>query len=137
MMIERVHEHIIEELQQNARTDTVFILTAIFLNLVTLAINSNVASGSKTSSNWIVFLTFIALVIVVNFVVVNGLLKGKQMREKLITGLLKMYKDNNVEGYYDPTLLTNYDTRYTLFLVAVGFTGIVALLVPIVLRGGR
>lgn len=136
-MIERVHEHIIEELQQNARTDTVFILTAIFLNLVTLAINSNVASGSKTSSNWIVFLTFIALVIVVNFVVVNGLLKGKQMREKLITGLLKMYKDNNVEGYYDPTLLTNYDTRYTLFLVAVGFTGIVALLVPIVLRGGR
>ena len=32
MMIERVHEHIIEELQQNARTDTVSILTAIFLN---------------------------------------------------------------------------------------------------------
>jgi hypothetical protein len=74
---------------------------------------------------------------VVNFVVVNGLLKGKQMREKLITGLLKMYKDNNVEGYYDPTLLTNYDTRYNLFLVAVGFTGIVALLIPIVLLGGH
>ena len=125
MMIERVHEHIIEELQQNARTDTVFILTAIFLNLVTLAINSSVASNTGSSTNWIVFLTFTALVIVVNFVVVNGLLKGK------------MYKDNNVEGYYDPTLLTNYDTRYNLFLVAVSFTGIVALLIPIVLLAGH
>ena len=137
MMIERVHEHIIEELQQNARTDTIFILTAIFLNLVALAINSSVAQGTMDPTTWIVFFTFTALVIVVNFVVVNGLLKGKQMRTKLITGLLKMYKDNNVEGYYDPTLLTNYATRYNLFLLAVGFTGVVALLVPIVLLGGH
>ncbi|MGA3094089.1 MAG: hypothetical protein ABSD79_01720 [Dehalococcoidales bacterium] len=136
MMIERVHEHIIEELQQNARTDTIFILTAIFLNLVALAINSSVAQGTMDPTTWIVFFTFTALVIVVNFVVVNGLLKGKQMRTKLITGLLKMYKDNNVEGYYDPTLLTNYATRYNLFLLAVGFTGVVALIVPIVLLGG-
>ncbi len=28
-MIERVHEHIISELQQNARTDTIFVLKAI------------------------------------------------------------------------------------------------------------
>ena len=138
MMIERVHEHIIEELQQNARTDTVFILTAIFLNLVTLGINSGQASQTpKTATTWIVFFTFTALVIVINFVVINGLLKGKQMRAKLITGLLRMYKDNNVEGYYDPTLLTSYATRYNLFLVAVSFTGIVALLVPIFLLGGH
>jgi hypothetical protein len=137
MMIERVHEHITQELQQNARTDTTFILTAIFLNLVTLGINSGQASQNpKDATTWIVFFTFTALVIVINFVVVNGLLKGKQMRTKLITGLLKMYKDNNVEGYYDPTLLTNYATRYNLFLLAVSFTGIVALIVPIVLLGG-
>jgi hypothetical protein len=137
MMIERVHEHIIEELQQNARTDTIFILTAIFLNLITLGINTGVASSSPKSTNdWIVFITFSALVIVVNFVVVNGLLKGKQMRTKLITGLLKMYKDNNVDGYYDPTLLTSYAARYYLFLLAVSFTGVVALIVPIVSLGG-
>jgi len=137
MMIERVHEHITQELQQNARTDTTFILTAIFLNLVTLGINSGQASQNpKDATTWIVFFTFTALVIVINFVVVNGLLKGKQMRTKLITGLLKMYKDNNVEGYYDPTLLTNYATRYNLFLLAVSFTGVVALIVPIVLLGG-
>ena len=136
-MIERVHEHITQELQQNARTDTIFILTAIFLNLVTLGINSVQAQeSSKSATTWVVFFTFTALVIVVNFVVVAGLLKGKMMRTKLISGLLKMYKDNNVEGYYDPTLLTNYATRYNLFLLAVSFTGVVALLVPIVLLGG-
>jgi len=133
-MIQRVHEHIITELQQNTRTDTIFILTAILLNLLTLGINSAVASGSnKDTTTWIVFFTFVCLVIVVNFVVIIGLLKGKQTRLKLINGLLKMYKDQGVEGYYDVSLLSNYSTRYNLFLVAVVFTGLIAIVVPLVL----
>ena len=32
-MIERVHEHIISELGANTRTDTIFVLTAIVLNV--------------------------------------------------------------------------------------------------------
>ena len=39
-MIEQVHKHIISELNQNTRTDIIFILTAVFLNLLALAINS-------------------------------------------------------------------------------------------------
>jgi hypothetical protein len=133
-MIERVHEHIISELQQNTRTDTIFILTAIFLNLLSLAINSSVAQGSnRDATTWIVFFTFVALVIVVNFVVEIGLLKGKQNRVKLINGLLKMYKDQGVEGYYDGSLLSNYNIRYNLFLFTVLFTGIIAIVVPLVL----
>ena len=133
-MIERVHEHIIAELQQNTRTDTVFILTAIVLNLLTLGINSGVASGSdKDSTIWIVFFTFVSLVIVVNFVAEIGLLKGKQTRLKLISGLLKMYEDQGVEGYYDPSLLSNYNTRYNLFLLTVVVTGLIAIIVPLVL----
>ena len=133
-MIGRVHEHIITELQQNARTDTIFILTAILLNLLTLGINSGVASGSdKDATTWIVFFTFICLLIVVNIVVIFGLLKGKQTRIKLINGLLKMYRDEGVEGYYDTSLLSNYSTRYNLFLIAVVFTGLIAMVVPLVL----
>jgi hypothetical protein len=133
-MIERVHEHIIAELQQNTRTDTVFIVTAILLNLLSLGINSAVAGGSnKTTTTWVVFFTFVALVIVVNFVVEIGLLKGKQTRIKLINGLLKMYKDQGVEGYYDVSLLSNYNTRYNLFLLAVVFTGLIAIIVPLIL----
>ena len=133
-MIERVHEHIITELQQNTRTDTIFILTAILLNLITLGINSAVASQrDKDATTWIVFFTFLALLIVVNFVVEIGLLKGKQTRIKLITGLLKMYQDKGVDGYYDASLLSNYSTRYNLFLLVVVFTGLIAMVVPLIL----
>ena len=133
-MIDKVHAHIISELQQNTRTDTVFIITAILLNLVTLGINSGVAtSHEKTAANWIVFFTFIVLVIVINFVSEIGIIKGRQSRQKLINGLLKMYKDQGVEGYYDPSLISNYTTRYNLFLLVVLVTGIIALVVPIAL----
>ena len=133
-MIERVHEHIISELQQNTRTDTIFIITAIILNLITLGINSGIASGSdRDATMWIVFFTFIILVIVINFVVEIGLLRGKQTRIKLISGLLKMYKDNGVEGYYDASLLSNYSTRYNLFIFTVLVTGLIAIVVPVIL----
>jgi len=133
-MIERVHEHIIAELQQNTRTDTIFILTAIILNLLALGVNSGVAGGRDTdATTWIVFFTFLSMVIVINFVVVIGLLRGKETRIKLINGLLKMYKDQGVEGYYDAALLSNYNTRYNLFLLAVIITGIIAIVVPSVL----
>ncbi|MFC1964094.1 hypothetical protein ACFLV1_01795 [Chloroflexota bacterium] len=133
-MIERVHEHIIVELQQNTRTDTIFIVAAILLNLLALGVNSIVSAGSnKDTTTWVVFFTFISLVIVVNFVVEIGLIKGRQTRIKLISGLLKMYKDQNVEGYYDPSLLSNYNIRYNLFLLVVVFTGLIAIIVPLVL----
>ncbi|MFC2047459.1 hypothetical protein ACFLTK_04220 [Chloroflexota bacterium] len=133
-MIERVHEHIITELQQNTRTDTIFILTAILLNLITLGVNSTVASGrEKDATTWILFFAFICLLIVVNFVVEIGLLKGKQTRIKLINGLLKMYDDQKVDGYYDASLLGDYSLRYNLFMVAVVFTGLIAMVVPLIL----
>lgn len=135
MMIEQVHNHIISELQQNARTDTVFILTAIFLNFLSLGINSSIASNSRTQTNlFIVMFILVALVLVVNFIVIFGLLKGKQTRFKLISGLLKMYKDQNVDGYYDSTLLINYNVRYNLFIFAVVFTGAIAIAIPFITR---
>lgn len=133
-MIERVHEHIIEELRTNTRTDTIFVLSAIFLNLVTLGVNSGIASGSKGTTSTIVMFTFVALLIVVNFVAEIGLIKGRQTRTKLLRGLLKMYKDHGVEGYYDPSLLESYTVRYNLFMLTVLFTGMVALIIPFIIR---
>ena len=134
-MIEHVHKHIISDLQLNTRTDTIFILTAIFLNLLTLGINSGMAEASRDETNlFIVMFIFVSLVIVVNLIVIFGILKGKQTRSKLTNGLLKMYKDQNVEGYYDPSLLKNYNTRYNLFILAVVFTGAVAIAIPFVIR---
>ena len=133
-MIERVHEHIITELQQNTRTDTIFIITAILLNLVILATNSIIAGGDQSVTTTTVMSLFVCLLIVVNVVVIFGLLKGKQTRLKLINGLLKMYKNQGVEGYYDTSLLSNYNTRYNLFILAVIFLGVIAIVVPFVIR---
>ena len=133
-MIQRVHEHIIEELRTNTRTDTIFVLTAILLNLVTLGVNSGIASSESNATTTILMFTFVALIIIVNFVAEIGLIKGRETRGKLVAGLLKMYKDNGVEGYYDPSLLDNYKTRYNLFMLAVLFTGIIAIAVPFIVR---
>ena len=134
-MIERLHEHIIDELRTSSRTDTIFILTSMLLNFIALGINSSVASESDgiSSSTITIFLIFIVLILVVNSVAVIGLLKGKQTRYKLLNGLLKMYKDHNVEGYYDPSILVSYNTRYTLFTITVAFTGLIAIAVPVVI----
>ena len=78
--------------------------------------------------------TFVALVLIVSFVAEVGLIRGRQMRGKLLNGLLRMYKDQGVEGYYDPSLLSNYDTRYNLFMLTVLFTGLVAIIVPFIVR---
>jgi hypothetical protein len=134
-MIEQLHRHIISELEQNARTDTVFVLTAIILNLVTLGINSGLSrSGDNNSTATIVMFTFVALLLVINFVAEVGLLRGRQMRQKLMNGLLRLYKDNGVDGYYDPSLLGDYRMRYNLYILAVLFTGIVAIVVPFILK---
>ena len=76
-MTDRVHQHIVSELQQGARTDTIFVV---------------------------------------------------------IGGLLKLYADQQVDGYYDPALLRNYGTRYSLFILAVVCMGAVAIVVPLLLR---
>ena len=133
-MIERVHEHIVGELGANTRTDTIFVLTAIFLNLITLGINSGIASSNGSGTQTIVMFTFVALIVVVNFVAEIGLIRGRQMRKKLLGGLLKMYKDQGVEGYYDPSLLGDYRTRYNLFMLTVLFTGLVAIVIPFIIR---
>ena len=135
-MIERVHEHIISELKANTITDTIFVIVAIFLNLLTLGINSGVAAGGGRGGNGtttIIMFTFVALLIVVNLVAEVGLIKGRQTRMKLLDGLLRMYKDQKVDGYYDASLLSNYNTRYNLFLLTVVVTGLIALVVPLVI----
>jgi hypothetical protein len=134
-MIEYVHTHITAEMQQNTRTDIIFILTAILLNLITLAINSGLVEKSRTeTSSLVVMFVFVLLIVLVNIVVIIGLSKGRQTRMKLINGLIAMYRDQNVAKYYDESLLHNYNVRYNLFIMVVVCTGIIATIVPFILR---
>lgn len=134
-MIEYVHSHITKELEQNTKTDIIFILTAIILNLITLGVNSGLVEKSRTeNSTLVVMFVFVILIILVNIVVIIGLIKGRQTRMKLINGLITMYKDQNVAKYYDESLLSNYNVRYNLFIMVVVCTGVIATIVPFILR---
>jgi hypothetical protein len=134
-MIEHVHKHITSELNQNTKTDTIFVLTSILLNLITLAVNSGFAESSREDpANLTVMFIFVFLIVVVNVVVIFGLLKGRQTRGKLINGLLKMYRDQDVDKYYDESLVSNYNVRYNLFILVVISTGIIATVVPFIIR---
>jgi len=134
-MIEHIHTHITSELQQNTRTDIIFILTAIALNLITLGINSGLVEKSRTESSTLaVMFVFVLLIVIVNIVVIIGLIKGRQTRQKLVNGLISMYRDQNVAKYYDESLLSNYNVRYNLFIMVVVCTGVIATIVPFILR---
>ena len=223
-MIERVHEHLLGELRQNTRTDTIFIVVAILLNIAILGSNTAVGSwetesyspttslsegshtlyvqvleedgwwtpaargsvtiefgeryevegeeadvildgpwnwhiprksvnvryrldgrdengwatipaeGSNQAIQMSVLFILIFLSILLNFVVILGLLKGKKMRTLLLSGLIQMYKDQKVEAYYDESLLKSYSIRYYLFISIVVFIGIISIAIPLIVR---
>jgi len=130
-MLEKVHDHIIEELKVNTTTDRIFILTALLLNLITLGVNTGLAY-SESTAGYISFSLFLVLAGIINWVVVVGLTKGKQNREKLILGLVKMYKNQGMDKYYDISVLESYRTRYKLFTVVVVATGVLVFVIPLV-----
>ena len=132
-MLDRVHQHIVGELQQSARTDTIFVVTAVLFNLIVLGINSAVAN-EPGMPNDLVLGVFILMSLLVNAISVAALFFGRGTRSKLLNGLLAMYRDNDVDRYYDTSLLTNYGKRYILFtgvILALALTGIA---VPLIVR---
>lgn len=134
--LREVHQHILDELRVNTKTDTTFVLTSILINvsiLITNAIIADNASWNDSGTDFIVMGLFFLLLIVVNLVAEVGLIRGRQTRSKLLEGLIRMYDDNDVGEYYDRTILQAYRTRYTLFMIVVLVTGLLALVIPIVL----
>ncbi len=135
-LLTTVHQHILSELKVNTKTDTTFVISSIFINVAILSTNSIIASTDYEDSiatKLIIMSLFVILLLVVNLVAEIGLIKGRQTRFKLISGLIKMYKDNEVDGYYDKSILDSYNTRYRLFMIVVLVTGLIALVVPIVI----
>lgn len=137
-MLKEIHDHMVDELQQNTRTDTIFVVTAIVFNLIVLAVNSAVAGEADSPradpSSDIVLIVFIIMSILVNTIATIALNTGKGARKKIITGLLAMYKDNDVDKYYDPSLMQGYDKRYMLFNAVILCLAVTGIAVPLIIR---
>jgi hypothetical protein len=137
-VLKEIHEHVVSELQQSSRTDTVFVVTAVLFNLIVLGINWAVASGREDGghppqNDWILGLLFIATLFI-NFFAIKALLAGRDTRKKLLSGLIEMYRDNNVEKYYDASLLDTYGTRYKLFIAVLMSLAAISIVVPLLER---
>jgi len=136
-MLERLHDHINEELRVNTRTDTIFILTAVIFNFVMLGINSAMATeatDNRTDVTPMIILSItLVLSLLVNGISITGLLTGRATRKKLSQGLLKMYSDVDVVQYYDESLLNNYMRRYVMFISIIGLLGTTSILIPLVI----
>ncbi len=136
-MLREIHEHIVSELQQSSRADTVFVVTAVLFNLIVLGINWGVASetgrGGGTQNDWILAV-LIGASTFINFFSIRALLAGRDTRKKLASGLIVMYKDNGVEKYYDASLLDTYQTRYRLFVAVLFSLFAISVVVPLMER---
>ena len=137
-MLGQVHEHIVRELGESSRTDTIFVLTAIVFNLIVLAINSGVSTAAteeeSTTTYDIILGVFIAMTVLLNIVAVAALIVGRRTRRTLLDGLVAMYRDNDVDKYYDPSLMSNYGVRYLLFAGVIAVLAITAIVVPLIIR---
>lgn len=137
-MLGQVHDHIVKELSESSRTDTIFVLTAIVFNLIVLAINFGVATeatleqGDATYD--IILAIFIVMTVLLNMVAVAALVLGRRTRHILLDGLVEMYRDNDVDKYYEPSLISNYGARYLLFAGVIATLAVTAIVVPLIIR---
>ncbi len=137
-MLQQVHNHIVSELGHSSRTDTIFVVTAVVFNLIVLGINSGV-SGAATeegasTTNDLILAVFIAMTLLLNIIAVAALVLGRRTRRLLLHGLVAMYRDHEVDKYYDPSLLSDYGVRYVLFAAVIVTLAITAIIVPLIIR---
>ena len=137
-MLGQVHDHIVSELRESSRTDTIFVLTAIVFNLIVLAINFGVATEAAAEENAatydIILAVFIIMTVLLNVIAVAALALGRRTRQMLLRGLIAMYRDNNVDKYYEPALMSNYGVRYLLFTGVIAALSVTAIVVPLIIR---
>ena len=136
-MIKKLHDQITTELGQSSKTDTIFVVTAIIFNLVVLGINSalsDVAADENTLQSNLIFIVFVIVTLLINSASLTALLIGRRTRNQLLSGIIKMYKDNQVDQYYPEELLRAYGTRYLLFASVIVLLGITAIVVPLIIR---
>ena len=137
-MLGQVHDHIVSELRESSRTDTIFVLTAIVFNLIVLAINFGVATEAAAEGDAatydIILVVFIVMTVCLNVLAVAALALGRRTRSMLLSGLVAMYRDNDVDKYYDPALVSNYGVRYLLFSGVIAVLSVTAIIVPLIIR---
>lgn len=151
-MKERIYEQISHELKLAARLDTIIVTISIVVTLILFFLTMGFAAstvGSITSgltggltglrsstfnaTPTIIMFVLILAILAINSYAARTLLSNKKQRAKLNEGLMKLYKDEGVDQYYDGSIFKSYETRYNLFAVMVTVVGALSIIVPLVI----
>lgn len=127
-MLEQVHKHIISELQQNTRTDIIFIIATIFLNLLALGINAATAESPQEDTSLLIVM-FIVLILEIVLIAANinfDLASFFGESEKVVAGYTVPLGDIKIVGpiviaILSIILFVRTRGRYTKWLAAVIF----------------
>jgi uncharacterized membrane protein len=146
-MKERVQEQINHDLKQASRTDRLIIIIDIVLTLImfiialSFAYNSvgfnisilSAGGSTRTLSAYSTLIMFISLaaIIIINGYSIIALLKNKAQRSKLTDGLMKLYKEEGMDQYYDSSTLKSHETRYNVLAVILATLGAVTVILPL------
>lgn len=133
-MLGKVHDHILAEVNQGAQMDAILVVTTILFDLISLGINWAVASAvhsesAASSARWI-FPILVVATVAINAFAIRALLGGRGNRASLLGGLVQMYRDQQVDKYYDVALIESYGSRYESFAAVLTVLGLLAIAVP-------
>ena len=138
-MLTDLHNHMVGEVQQSARTDTVFVVTGVLFNIVVLGVNWVLASPDHPAnvhptSRDVILAALIVVTLSINALLLSGLASGRDRMQRLLTGITAIYADAGVDKYYDPSLRASYRSRYTAFMGVLAILAVAAILVPMLQR---
>lgn len=148
-MKERIHEQISHELKMATRLDLKIVVIDIVVSLILFfvamgfasstvgSITQSLTGGSRSATFHvapaIIMFVCVLTILAINWFSIRVLLKNKKQRARLNEGLMKLYKEEMVDQYYDGSIFTSYETRYNLFAVMIGAIGAMSIIAPLVI----
>ena len=155
-MKERIYEQISKELKLATRIDLVTVIVAVAVVLMIFPVAmifaassvgsiasgltngisgalANMRSATFNTTPTIIMFVCILVILAITCYAARTLLNNKKQRVKLNEGLMKLYKDEGVDQYYDGSIFKSYEARYNLFTVIITAVGALSIIVPLII----
>jgi hypothetical protein len=155
-MKERIYEQISRELKLATRLDLVTVIVAVAVTLLVLfpmamvfaassvgSITGDLTSGlsglpamrsaTLNATPTIIMFVLLLAILAITCYAARTLMNNKKQRAKLNDGLMKLYKDEGVDQYYDGSIFKSYEARYSLFNVIITVVGALSIIIPLVI----
>jgi hypothetical protein len=132
-MLPQIHQHVLSELDRSVKADTVFVFGAVVLDIVSIAVNSALAS-SKGNAAEAVFWLFMFGVVLVTIIAAAALRNGTKGCLIYHEALISMYEKQGVAEHFPKDGIRTGLTRYRLYFGLVCVLGVVAVVVPMIVK---